>query len=225
MTYGFRAFNDSAYVQIDSETPRLCALYNGTYQGSSYQVTINFPSPIATPEPPCIFIRPTTTSETELYRSITVNGSPGNWVGFSISTSNVGFLPSGKWFASVFGSRGAASYGLRLFGADGSVLYDSGAPAVIVTGVVQAWTYAGRSAGTLANYYFWRANRQVAEDEYIMINPFSLPAITATTPAASPLAVRINYVGGFVEIFQEGPSGTVMTNKGNIPAVFGRLHY
>jgi len=89
--------------------------------------------------------------------------------------------------------------------------------------VVQSWTFVDVTGGTLANHYYWRASYDVAEDEYVMINPFTLPALSATSPAASPTAISLNYAQNYAEIYQQGPSGTIYTNKGNVPAVFARL--
>lgn len=222
-SYGFLAINDDGYVQIDAETPRLSVLSSGAYQGTSKEVTVSFPQAITTQEPPCVFIRPSTTTGTELYYAMSLLGTAGNWTGFRISTGNVNFLPSGKWFAAVFAPTAAATYGMRIWDGAGSRVYDSGAPPAVVTNVVQSWTYAGAVGGTLAGHYYWRSPYDVGEDEYVMINPFTLPALSASSPAASPTAIRLNYVNKYAEIYQQGPSGTVFTNKGNVPAVFARL--
>lgn len=222
-SYGFLAINDEGYVQIDTETPRLSVLSSGTYQGASLTVTVNFPQPITTDEPPCVFIRPSTTSSTELYGSMEILGSAGNWTGFRIRTQNVKYLPSGKWFAAVFAPTPSATYGMRLFDGNSKVVYDSGAAPAIVTNVVQNWSYAGVAGGTLANHYYWRSAHSIAEDEYVMINPFTLPAMSNTSPLASPTAISLNYTQNYAEMYQQGPAGTIFTDKGNVPAVFARL--
>lgn len=220
MTWGFRAQNESSYVQIDSEKPRLCCLYSGSYGGSNYRVTITFPAPIRTPEPPCIFIRPTTTSATELYRRLMINGGPGNWTGFTVESSNVTYQPSGKWFVAVFASLGKSAFGMRLFDGAGAIIYDTGAPAVLVTNVATSWAYAGQVQMTMGNAYYWRAPVFAAEDEYIMINPFSRPLFTADALGGT-CGLRINYQAGFTEIYSI--SQDAWTNIGYVPAVFARL--
>jgi len=47
--------------------------------------------------------------------------------------------------------------------------------------------------------------------------------LAATSPSASPTAISLNYAQNYAEIYQQGPGGTVFTNKGNVPAVFARL--
>lgn len=222
-SYGFLAINDAGYVQIDADKPRLSVLSSGTYQGTSMTVTVSFPSPITTQEPPCVFIRPSTSIGTELYYAMSILGNPGGWTGFSISTRNVAYLPSGKWFAAAFAPTASATYGLRIWDGGAACVYDSGAAPAVVTNVVQSWAYVGAVSGTLAGHYYWRASYSVAEDEYVMINPFTLPALSATSPAASPTAISLNYAQQYAEIYQQGPGGTVFTNKGNVPAVFARL--
>jgi len=203
-SYGFLAINDYGYVQIDAETPRLSVLSSGTYQGTSMKVTVSFPSPITTQEPPCVFIRPSTSSGTELYYAMSILGNPGGWTGFSISTRNVAYLPSGKWFAAVFAPTASATYGLRIWDSSAVRVYDSGAAPAVVTNVVQSWTYIGAVSGTLAGHYYWRAPYSVAEDEYVMINPFTLPALSATSPSASPTSISLNYSQNYAEIYQQG---------------------
>jgi hypothetical protein len=225
-SYGFLAVNDSGYVQIDAAKPRLSVLSSCTYQGSSMTVTVNFPQVITTAEPPCVFIRPSTKTGTELYYNMLILGSAGNWTGFRITTRNVSYYPSGKWFAAAFApaAAGAAdTYGVRMWDETSARVYDSSAAPAVVTNVVQSWTYVGTVSGTLAGNYYWRAAYAVGDDEYVMINPFTLPALSATSPDASPTSVSLNYAGNYVELYQQGPSGTVFTNKGNVPAVFARL--
>ncbi|MCQ2034470.1 hypothetical protein [Stutzerimonas kunmingensis] len=222
-SYGFLAINDSGYVQIDAETPRLSVLSSGTYQGTSMTVTVAFPQPITTQEPPCVFIRPSTSSGTELYYGMSILGSAGNWTGFRISTRNVSYLPSGKWFAAVFAPTASATYGVRIWNGAAARVYDSGAAPAVVTNVVQSWTYVGSVSGTLAGHYYWRASYEVAADEYVMINPFTLPALSSTSPSASPTSISLNYAQKYAEIYQQGPGGTVFMTKGNVPAVFARL--
>lgn len=223
MTFGLIAVNDSSYVQIDSEKPRLCRVYSGSYSApSSYTATVVFPAPITTQEPPCIFIRPSTTSSTELYRRLLINGAPGNWTGFSVESSNVTFHPSGLWFAAVFAVVSGSGFGLRIFDAGAALAYDSGAPPVIVTKVSANWTYAGSTTLTLGNAYYWRTPAAAAEGEYLMINPFSR-ALQAPGSTASTCGIRISYGQGYTEIYALNLN--VWTNIGHIPAVFARLAY
>jgi hypothetical protein len=222
-SYGFMARNNDGFVQIDAETPRLSVACSGLYQGTSMTVTVGFPQPITTEEPPCVFIRPSTTTGTELYYQMEIIGTARNWTGFRLTSRNVNFYPSGKWFAAVFAATTSDSYGVRFWDGASRPVYDTGSPPVVVTNVLQSWPYAGVSGGTLANNYYWRIPYAVAEDEYVMINSFTLPAMSETSPAASPTSISLNYAGGYVEMYQQAPAGTVHTNKGNVPAVFARL--
>ena len=221
MSFGFKSINDDLYVQIDSEYPRLACIYSGDYAAvGSYVVTVTFPRPVTTLEPPCIFIRPTTTSSRELYRDLIVNGSVGNWTGFTIRSSNVTFRPSGKWFAAVFGVTSSADFGLRLFDENSKPVFDSNSPAIIVTKVSPYWTYAGIVSLEVSNAYYWRTPVSAEEGEYIMINPFSRPLPSPTT-VGSTCGLRVGYNGAPTEIYALNLN--VWTDIGYIPAVLARL--
>lgn len=175
MTYGLTVQNNDNYIQIDSDTPRLCAMCNGSYAASgSSAVTITFPKPIKTTEPPCIFIR-NANQGSVLYNGMYILGSPGNWTGFQLSAGNVNWRPSGKWFAAVFASQSSALWGLRMWDAAGVIIYDSGLPPVLVTKATNAWSYQGAVQLDIgrAYYYLSAAVGALATDEYFMINPFS----------------------------------------------------
>ena len=225
MNFGLSVVNDGSYVQIDSEQPRLCALYSGTYQASgSSSVSVSFPSAITTPEPPCVFIQNSSARPNELYTSMTINGGPGAWTGFSITSLNIDFRPAGKWFAAVFASISKADYGLRMWDANGVLIFDSGAAPVIFTRANNSWAYQGMVVlnGT-AQAYYW-ANGSVAplqSDEYFMINPFSR-GILQNHLNWLDSAVRFNYSENRLQVF--GVSAlSPWTNIGAPGAVFARL--
>lgn len=223
MGFGLVARNDAQYVQIDAEAPRLCRVYSGDYAAvGSYVATVTFPAPITTAEPPCIFIRPSTTSSTELYRRLMISGSPGNWTGFSIESSNVTYRPAGKWFAAVFAVLSSTGFGLRVFDAAAQLVYDSGSAPVIVTKVSASWAYAGSKPLTMGSAFYWRTPAAADEGEYLMMNPFSR-VLQAPAAVASTCGIRIAYGEGYTEIY--ALNSNVWTNLGHLPAVFARLSY
>lgn len=57
MTYGFQSINDSSFVQIDAEAPRLCVLTRGSYSGVSNASGV-FARAVTSQDPPIVFIRP-----------------------------------------------------------------------------------------------------------------------------------------------------------------------
>ena len=228
MSFGLTVRNDDSFIQIDSETPRLCSVFNGAYAATGDRVArVAFPAAITTEEPPCIFIRNSPDRAHELYDGMTINGSAGNWTGFSISANNVSWRPAGKWFAAVFASRTAAQYGLRLWSAAGSLVYDSGAAPVIMTRASHAWAYAGSTQHPpLGNAFYWvnGALGPLKEDEYFMINPFSRGQLNPGLARWNTAGVRFDYGANRLQLFiiTNRPGG-VWTNIGQPSAVFARL--
>lgn len=225
MNFGLQVVNDGNYTQIDSDQPRLCALYSGAYQASgSSSVSVSFPAAITTPEPPCVFIRNSEARPNDVYTGMTISGGPGNWTGFSITSLNVDFRPAGKWFAAVFASISKADYGLRMWNASGVLIFDSGAAPVIFTRANNSWSYQGQVVlNATAQAYYW-ANGSVApmqSDEYFMINPFSRGILQKHINWMGS-GVRFNYSANRLQVF--GISAiSAWTNIGAPGAVFARL--
>ena len=228
MTYGLIARNGDNFVQIDSDSPRLCAVYNGTYAATGDRVArVSFPAAITTTEPPCIFVRNSPDRNNELYDGMTIEGSAGNWTGFSISANNVQWRPAGKWFAAVFASRAASDYGFRLWGPSGELVYDSGAAPVIMTRANHSWAYAGSTQHPpLGNAYYWinGSVAPMAEDEYFMINPFSRGLYNPGLISWNNAGVRFDHAASRLQIYiiTNRPGG-VWTDIGQPSAVFARL--
>ncbi|MGC1328975.1 hypothetical protein [Pseudomonas sp.] len=222
MSFGFKSLNDSSYVQIDSDLPRLCMLEKGSYQAVNSTVNVSFARVITTIEPPMVFIRPAITAgATELYRTTIILGSAGAWTGFQITSTNVNYQPAGSWFSAAFASRGTDAFGMRIFDASGAVIYDTGAPSVVVTNVLSTWTYIGQvGTPTGASYYCWTAGRALLAGEYYMLNVFSM-ALQNASAAASVCAVSIDYANNQTRLWGNG--FTAWTNNGHRPVVFAKL--
>ena len=220
MSFGFKSINDSSYVQIDADSPRLCYLEKGSYGGSNFTATVSFAQAVTTVEPPMVFIRPSESSNTELYRSFTLLGSSGNWTGFQVTAQNINYQPTGLWFVAVFASRGASSYGMRLFQADGSMIYDSSAAAVIVTAVFPTWTYVGAVQLTIGQTYKWTCGRGLAAGEYLMVNDFS-SCCQGEGGSSGSCAVSCSYSTD--QTFMWSTSTTAWTNQGERPLLMAKL--
>lgn len=219
MAFGFRSINDSSYVQIDADSPRMCMLYKGSYSSSGYVATVTFPAPVTTQEPPLVFLRPSAANSNELYRSMVLTGSAGNWTGFVVSSANINYQPAGDWFVAAFASRGASNFGLRLFGTDGALIYDSGAYSVVVTTVLSTWTYVGKIQLEASSYYKWVAGRALQAGEYFLLNVFSLGI--QDSGSGSTCAVSIDYPNN--QTCMWGNGFTAWTSQGNRPVVFAKL--
>lgn len=226
MTYGLTVTNGSNFVQIDSETPRLCALYNGTYQATGdHYARVTFSAPITTSEPPCIFIQNDPSRPDDIYWQTTIEGGPGYWTGFNIQAANVTWRPLGKWFAAVFASLAKNSYGLRMWTAAGSICYDSGAVPVIVTKANHSWSYQGSVQMTIGAQYYYRNElvAALASDEYFMINPFSRGVLRPQNAGWLNLGVRFNYSENRLQTYVVAAGAGPWTDNGQPAAVFARL--
>lgn len=227
MTFGLVAINDDAYVQIDSEKPRLCALYNGTYQAvGSRTATITFPAAVTSTEPPCIFIRNDPSRPNDLYYETKITGSSGNWTGFQIVAGNSTHRPLGKWFVAVFASLSKADFGLRMWASNGAICYDSGATPIIVTKANNFWTYQGSTSlpDYGAQYYFRNElSAPLLSDEYFMINPFSRGVLRPQSLDWTDLGVRFNYSQNRLQLYIVDVGQGPWADQGDFAAVFARL--
>jgi hypothetical protein len=220
MAFGFRSVNESSYVQIDADSPRLCVLERGSYGGTNYVANVVFARPVTTQEPPMVFIRPTVTASNELYRTMVLQGSAGNWTGFRMSMMNINYQPTGQWFVATFASRGTDSFGMRLFDASANLIFDTGAYAVAFTSVLQSWTYAGQVQLSVGALYKWIAGRALGADEFFMLNVFSLACQDAT--AGGTCAVSMDYANNQACMWSNSVSG-VWLDQGNRPVVMAKI--
>jgi len=173
MSYGFQSINDNSFVQIDSDAPRLCMLTKGAYSGVD-TATAAFARAITSQDPPLVFIRPDQSGGIQVPISVWFAGGPGNWTGFSMKASNVNSTLSGQYFVAAWASMGTASYGLRLWDQNAALVYDSGAPAVVVTFAAGNWTYLGMEQLSVGRRYFWGINKSLGAGEYVSLNPFTM---------------------------------------------------
>ncbi len=75
MSFGFQSINDNAFVQIDSEAPRLCMLTRGSCSGVA-TATATFPRAVTSQNPPLVFIRPHQTGLIQVPYSVWFTGGP-----------------------------------------------------------------------------------------------------------------------------------------------------
>lgn len=223
MSFGFKAVNDSGFVQIDSDSPRLCAVEKGSYGNGTDAPSVIFSQPITTIDPPMIFIRPTVSGSGKqiIYESVLL-GVPGNWTGFKLRAANVTWRPTGTWFCAVFATRTTADYGMRIWSAASDLAYDSGAAPVIVTGVYSNWTYDGEEALTIGSRWRWVIPRILAADEYLLLNGFTLNLLSPST-LGTISGIHVDYANSRIVLY--GTDFTVWTNVGHKPMLFARLSY
>jgi hypothetical protein len=217
MSYGFQSINDNAFVQIDSEVPRLCMLTKGAYAGSGDASGV-FARPVTSVDPPIVFIRPDA-GVMQVPISVWFTGGPGNWTGFSMKASVVNASLSGLYFAAAWSSMGTAAYGMRLWGPTGALVYDSGAPAVVVTFAAGNWVYIGDEVLTVGRRYIWAINKLLGTGEYISLNPFAMNCHNASTGGGCALGV--DYANGQIRMYSLATNA--WTDQGHRPFLCAKL--
>lgn len=218
MSYGFQSINDSSYVQIDSEAPRLCVLTRGTYSGVN-TANATFARPVTSVDPPLVFVRPDA-GAIQVPLSVWFTGGPGNWTGFSIKASNVQNTMSGVYFVAAWASMGTAAYGMRIWDGNGGLVYDSGAPAVIVTFAAGDWAYAGFEDLAIGRRWIWSIGRLLGPGEYISINPFSMYHHNQT--AGGQCSIGVDYANSRILMYSVATTAWT-ANPGHRPFLCARL--
>ncbi|WP_433739007.1 hypothetical protein [Pseudomonas putida] len=217
MSYGFLSINDGLLVQIDSEAPRLCVLTKGSYSGTT-NASGTFARPVTSQDPPLVFIRPDA-GVIQVPISVWFTGGPGNWAGFTMKASNVTATLSGQYFVAAWASMGTAAYGFRLWGAGGELVYDSGAPAVVVTFAAGNWTYIGSEELSVGRRYIWAINKLLGAGEYISLNPFAMNCHNASTGGGCALGV--DYANARIMMYSLATNA--WTDQGHRPFLCAKL--
>lgn len=217
MSFGFQSINDGSFIQIDADAPRLCMLTKGSYSGTTNAAGV-FARAITSQDPPLVFVRPDQ-GAIQVPISVWFTGGPGNWTGFTMKASNVNATLSGQYFAAAWASMGTASYGLRLWDQNAALVYDSGAPAVVVTFAAGNWTYLGTEQLTAGRRYFWGINKVLGAGEYVSLNPFTMNCHNDGTGGGCALGV--DYANGRIMMYSL--AFTAWTNQGHRPFLCAKL--
>ncbi len=218
MTYGFQSINDNSFVQIDSEAPRLCLLTKGIYSGVA-TASATFSRSVTSQDPPIVFIRPTQGGAIQVPISVWFTGGPGNWTGFAMNASKINETLSGQYFVAAWASMGTSSYGMRLWGPAGDLVYDSGAPAVVVTYAAGNWTYLGTEQLSVGRRYIWGINKSLGTGEYVSLNPFTMNCHNDGTGGGCALGV--DYANGRIMMYSL--AFTAWTDQGHRPFLCAKL--
>jgi hypothetical protein len=218
MSFGVISINDSSYVQIDAELPRLCVLTKGSYSGQNTATAV-FARPITSSDPPLVFVRPDQGTGVQVPLAIWFTGGAGNWTGFSIRASNVLATLSGQYFVAAWGSMGTSQYGMRIWDGNGSLVYDSGAPAVVVTFAAGNWTYVGSETITTNRRYIWKIDKYLGPGEYISINSFSMPCHNPASGASC--SIGVDYANSQIRMYSVATAA--WTDQGHRPFLCAKL--
>lgn len=179
MTYGLQFTNNSGTVVLDSEYARLVVISSGRFAPtgeSGMGSTTNFTTPVTSQEPPLVFVRPDTVGQVAGLCMMRIIGAAGNWTGFYVRAYSASTAqPNGRYFVAAFAAQAVASFGLRLFGSGGQLLFDSGTACANFTRAFQNWTYVKFDTDTqgLTRIYY-NVTFDFPQNEFMLINSFGM---------------------------------------------------
>lgn len=180
MAFGFRITNDSHILQVDDAYP---VMQLGEFGAGYANTAIYFSRPYTTSEPPWLFLRGGGGAYLMGLRFI---GGAGHWAGFRLhacwdARHNHGLAgrDAGYWQFMVGEwavRRSDENYGMRVWDANGKLIYDAGVRFIKMAYQFQAWQYAGRSSEKTWLYYTHRLSLPAAAsladpDNYLLVNP------------------------------------------------------
>lgn len=201
MSFGLRFINANNEVTLDSEFARLVVLQRGNWNaggGVGRRVVIALDPVVTTEEPPLIFVRPNAST---VFQFCLVNGSSGNWTSFSFTTSNT---PGGNWFSAAFKSVPVASYGLRLWSATSTLLFDSGTPCAKFTNYIAGWSFLGTTQISPGRYrYTWSAGTDLNSGQFMMLNCIAMD-MAGTQSRQGSIAATWDSGGSRIVLSAEG---------------------
>lgn len=187
MSYGVLFKNNADTVILDSEFARLVVLEKGTWAASG-GATVTFAKPVTTPEPPLVFVKPTSAGSGMLCFCL-VLGTSGNWTGFTF-TGVVGQASYGSWFSAAFKSTPTARYGFRIWDGSGKLLFDSGTPCAQFTKTLTSWTYLGATQTSQGVYRLsWTAPYAINGGDYMLLNNIAMDLAGSTSRQGNLYAI------------------------------------
>lgn len=213
MSYGLQVVNDSGAISLDSEYARLCVFHKSTYNSGT---SVVFQNVVDTQEPPLVFIRPPNNGSL-IQLGVLLEGSAGAWTGATVTSGQV---HSGSLFVAAFSSKPLATYGLRMWGADGKQIFDSATQAAVFTRALHNWTYTHTTYSTQGlptNWYSVPMSYQLGD--YLMVNNGRMPMMAGNNESRAT-GLRYDFPAGLIRF-----SVTTVTNPTyfSLAAVFGKL--
>lgn len=213
MNYGLQVVNDAGAVSLDSEYSRLCVFHKGSYTAG---VSVVFSSVVTTQEPPLVFVRPQSNGSL-IQLGVLLEGAAGAWTGCSVTS---GQAHSGAIFIGAFSSVPSASYGLRMWGATGKQIFDSGTQAAVFTRAVQNWTYTHTTysaQGLPTNWYSVPMSYELGD--YLMVNNARMPMMGGNNESRGT-GLRYDFAASLLRF-----SVTTVSNPIYflLPAMFGKI--
>jgi hypothetical protein len=176
MTYGVEFRNDDDVVTIDSVYARLVVVAKGRFASTGMDCYTYFPSPVTSQEPPLVFVRPDTVAAVAGLCRVVILGSAGNWTGFYVRAYDFNTAkPKGDYFAAAFKASPVADYGMRIWGEDGGIIFDSGTPCAVFTKSYTGWSRIKSDTNSQGQTrVYFSVPFDFSSGDYMLINNFSM---------------------------------------------------
>lgn len=184
MAFGFRTVNDDHIVQVDGEYP---VMQIGGFGEAQAGVDHYFDKAITSSYQPLLFIRPRNGG---FFMGLRFLGSPGSWTGFrfdacadqyhnhGLAGRNYGVWEYmiGEWAVRP----STDGYGLRVWDASGTLVYDAGVRHINLAYQFQTWQFIGGHRSDGWYYVMHHLDLPTASriapgapgGNYLLINPF-----------------------------------------------------
>lgn len=188
--YGFQAVNNLNSITISSAykvmvfSERGTVLITSAYTDRGGTGSANFLRPIATQEPPQLFVKVKSASHPSLGLYATLLGSPGNWTGFTLNSaaSGGGDLQNFviEYVSCKFTDKVQDSgYGMNIWDENGNPVFSSQDKVVRYNKFATVWTPFVDSS----SYSVYVPNVTIAVDEFICVSAMDRGVIWFTDAA------------------------------------------
>lgn len=186
MSYGFRCRGSAGQLILDELHSVLHVLMRGAFtigQNQDKRMAVAFPAAVTQQDKPHVFVQikpyDGPSGAALILYDVRIDGSPGNWTGFSFVALGNGFgATSWRYVVSVSNPpKSNATFGMRLRRqADNQILFDSGYHCMRFLFATRSWNVSNRKEG-VTRYWAWdtAVAYAVRADAYVLINTIVTP--------------------------------------------------
>lgn len=180
--FGFEAINLGGSVIISPSNTHLAFVERGTISVLNNSVvdrpavgSAAFMKPITSKEPPQVFVRLQSSRHSGLEAYMRIDGSPGNWTGFTMWASAFGgstlplYVLEFCVCANV-SSAPASGFGMSVFDADGKPVFSSTDKLVKFSKFTKKWSITISGAAGGYAYFTFTPDIQIESDDFINIS-------------------------------------------------------
>ncbi len=108
---------------------------------------------------------------------------------------------------------------MRIWGAGGDLVYDSGAPPVVVTFAAGNWAYVGSEQLSVGRRYRWSIDKLLGVGEFISINSFTMNCHNAASGGGC--AIGVDYENSKIMLYSLATAA--WTDQGHRPFLCAKL--